>query len=175
MTPTRVRTLAIIAATTFAGGWLLVVIVDKLVQRLVPVPWTAAAALALLALALLIWGLLAKPKLQRKPGRPPMDPITATRTAALALAASRTGAGVLGFYAGVALGLRPAWDTPAGRDYALASMAAAVASLGLVVVALWLESICRLRDGGDDDEAGGSSAGRPARGRATGEAARRAA
>lgn len=171
MTPTRPRTLAAVAAITFAVGWLLVAAVDALAQRLVQVPWAAAVALGLMAFALLVWTLLARPRLLRKPGRPPLNPLVAARTAALAMAASRTGAGVFGFYAGVALGQLHAWDTPAGRDYVLAAAAAAIASLLLAGIALWLESLCRLR--GDDDEGDAAAArGRTQRGPASGEAAR---
>lgn len=174
MTPTRIRTLAVIALVTVVLGWLLATLVDALAQRLLPVPWAAAAALAMMAFALFVWTVLARPRLLRKPGRPPLPPMTAARTAALAMAASRTGAGVGGFYAGVALALLPSWDTPAGRDYALAAGSAALASAALVVVALWLESLCRLR-GGDPDGEGAPSSGPAQSGPASGEAARSAA
>lgn len=174
MTPTRVKTLAVIALLAVVLGWLVAVLVDSLAQRLLPVPWAAAAALLLTAVALFAWALLARPRLLGRPGRPPLPPMTAARTVALAMAASRTGAGVGGFYAGVALGLLPAWDTPAGREYALAAGAAAVASLLLTLVALWLESLCRIRgDDGDGEGAPGSGRGKP--GPASGEAARHSA
>ncbi len=172
MTPTPMRTLAKIAFAALAAGWALVALVDLLAQRLLQVPWAAVGALALMAVSLLAWTLLARPRLLGKPGRAPLDPIVATRSAALALAASRAGSAVLGFYAGVALGLMPAWDTPAGRDYALAAGGCALASLLLVGAALWLESLCRLR-GGDDEDA--AEPGRPSPGQASGEAATRAA
>lgn len=176
MTPTRLRTLLTIAAVTAAAGWILTQLVETVGQRLLNVPWTAAAALALMSMALFAWGLMAKPRLQRKPGRAPMEPIVAARTAALALAASRTGAAVSGFYFGVALGLVPALDTPAGRGYALAAVAAVVASLALVLVGLWLESMCRLPGDGDAEDGGGPpSTKRPQTGQASTEAARRAA
>jgi uncharacterized membrane protein len=108
-----------------------------------------------MAVSLFVWGLLARPRLQRKPGREPLDPIVATRTAALALAASRTGAAVMGFYFGIALALVPSLDTPAGREYAAAAAAAALASLVLAAVGLWVESMCRLK--GDSDEGKGAS------------------
>jgi hypothetical protein len=174
MTPTRIRTLAVIALATVLLGWFIVAMVDALAQRLLPVPWSAAVALALMAFALLVWALLARPRLLRKPGRPPLPPLTAARTAALAMAASRTGAGVGGFYAGVALGLLPSWDTPAGQDYVLAAAGAAAASAVLAVVGLWLESLCRL-PGGDEDGEGAPGNGSAQQGPASGEAARNAA
>lgn len=135
-------------------GWVLVQLFDRLVGRLLPVPPAAAAGLLLMALFLLVWGLMAKPRLQRAPGKPPLDPIVAARTAALALAASRTGALVMGFYVGVALGMVPYLQAPAGRAYLGAAVAAAVASLLLAAVGLWLERVCRIRD--DDDADGGA-------------------
>lgn len=170
MTPTRVRTLLVIAAAFALLGWLLVAAIDQLAGRLLQVPLSAAGALALMALALLIWGLLARPRLERRPGREPLNPIVAARTAALAMAASRTGAGVGGFYLGVAIGMVPSLSAPAGREYAVAAVAAAVASVGLAAVGLWVESICRLR--GDDDS--GGPAGPRASGQAGSEAARSA-
>lgn len=170
MTPTRPRTLLLIAAVAALGGWLLVAAVDRFAGRLLQVPWTAAAALALTAGALLVWGLLARPRLQRKPGRLPLHPITAARTAALALAASRTGAAVGGWYLGVAMGMLPFLTSPAGRDHALAAAAAAIASALLTAVGLWVESLCRLRGDDDSERRGGS--GRLAPGQAGNEAAR---
>lgn len=176
MTPTRPRTLLLIAAALALLGWLLVALIDQFAGRLLQVPLSAAGALAVMALALLSWGLLAKPRLERRPGREPLNPIVATRTAALALAASRTGAAVGGFYVGVALGMLPFLTSPAGRQYAAAAGAAAFASLLLTLVGLWVESICRLP--GDDNgegEGGSGGPGRRATGQASSEAARSAA
>ena len=75
----------------------------------------------------------------------------AARTAALAMAASRAGSLVLGFYAGVALASLPHRDTPAGMTKTWASAASAVGALALVAAALWLEFLCRLPL--DDDRA----------------------
>lgn len=169
MTPTRIRTLLLIAAVATGFGWLLVAAVDRFAGRLVQVPMSAAVAVALMAVALLVWGLLAKPRLERKPGKPPLNPIVAARTAALAMAASRTGAAVAGCYLGVVVGMLPYLSSPAGRDYAVAAGAAAVASVLLAGVGLWVESLCRLRD---DDDADGRAAGPRATGQAGNEAAR---
>ncbi len=74
-----------------------------------------------------------------------MPPLLAARTAALALAASRTGALVGGFYAGIAAALVNVVSTPSGQS----SLTAAIIALGACVVlagaAAWLESMCRLR------------------------------
>ena len=68
----------------------------------------------------------------------------AARTAALAMAASRAGSLVAGFYAGVALASLPHRDTPAGLTTTWTSAASTLGAVVLVVVALWLEYMCRL-------------------------------
>lgn len=156
MTPTRLRTLALIALIAAVAGWVVVTLVDALLGRFLPVPWTAALAIALLTAFLLVWGLLAKPRLQGQPGVERLEPVVAARTAALALASSRTGAAVFGFYAGVAIGLVPYLDTQAGRDYAWSAAGASLASIALVIVALWLERMCRLPEDDEQSSASGT-------------------
>ena len=138
-----------------AIGWGIVVIVDSLMSRFVPVPWLAAVAMWVLALALLVWTLLARPRLQLHDGHRPMDPIVAARTAALAMAASRTGAIVAGVYFGVALGTFEHRDVPAGAATLWASVGTGLGAVALMVVAMWLEHICRIKSD-DDDQAVGS-------------------
>jgi len=57
----------------------------------------------------------------------------AARTAALAMAASRAGSLVAGFYAGVALASLPHRDTPAGLTTTWASAASTLGAVVLVV------------------------------------------
>ena len=78
-----------------------------------------------------------------------MPPLLAARTAALALAASRTGALIGGFYLGIALGLIGVRDTPTGSVSLAAAVASVLACAVLVGAALWLERLCRLREGDD--------------------------
>lgn len=150
MTPTRPRLLALIALVAGVLGWVIATIADSILARYLPVPWTAALAMWLLGAALLIWTWLARPRLLRRPGAEPLPPITAARTAALALAASRVGAGVAGFYLGVAIVFVADLPVPAAQTGAWASGATALAGAAIVGVALWLESLCRI--GGDDDD-----------------------
>lgn len=161
MKPTRWVPLVAITAVALAVGWVLVDLVERLAGRILGVPWLAAVALWVLALGVLGWTVLSRERLgHKRPSGPAavspgadvdrrMPPLVAARTAALALAASRTGALIGGFYLGIALGLIGVRDTPTGS----ASMAAAVASVlacaVLVGAALWLERLCRLREGDD--------------------------
>lgn len=154
MTPTRARTLATVGLVGAAVGFVLAHLFDRVVNRFLPVHWTAPAAIALIALALLAWTLHARPRIAQdreegKPKHPPMNPLVAARTAALAMAASRTGAAVGGFYAGAMLSLLSSWSNAAARERALLSALAVLASMALVAVALWLERICRIKDDPD--------------------------
>lgn len=156
MTATRWRLLVALLIVSAAIGWAIVVIVDALASRILPVPWLAGATTWLLALALLFWTLLARPRLQRKPGSKPMDPLVAARTAALAMAASRTGAIIAGVYLGVMIGTFDHRETPAGASTLWAALATATGAIALTVVAMWLERICRIKSD-DDDQAIGSA------------------
>lgn len=170
MKPTRVVPLVSLAAIGLAIGWVAVELVDRLSGRILSVPWLAAGALWLLALAVLAWAVISRSSLVdshdregsrvrpatvtatpgQRPTRKRMPPLVAARTAALAMAASRTGAVIGGFYLGIALALISAIGTVTGASSLGAAIACVVACLLLVIAAVWLESMCRLRDRGDD-------------------------
>lgn len=146
MTPTSGRLLAALAVLSAAAGWGLSGVWETVTGRYLPVPWTTAAALALLAAALLIWALLVRPRLRHDPDARPLEPLVAARTAALAMAASRTGAIAGGVYLGIALSFATRWAQDAGRERVVSAGLAVLASVALVAVALWLERMCRLPD-----------------------------
>lgn len=162
MKPTRWVPLIAIAAVALAVGWVLVDLVERMAGRVLGVPWLAAVALWLLALGVLGWTVLSRGRLGGKPRSGPatvgatqtaekrMPPLVAARTAALAMAASRTGALIGGFYLGIALGLIGVRDTPTGSASMTAALASVLACAVLVGAALWLESMCRLRHRDDD-------------------------
>jgi len=104
MTPTRIRVLVALAAIAAALGWGALTLVEGQSGRVIPVPWLSAATMWVLTVALFIWAVLSRPRLQRAEGAKPMPPLVAARTAALAMAASRVGALVGGFYLGLAMG-----------------------------------------------------------------------
>lgn len=151
MHPTRIRLLLGIAAVCGALGWGVVEIVASWSGRLVPVPWLAAAALWIVAGALAYWTYLMRPRLQGRPDARPIEPLVAARSAALAMAASRIGALMMGFYAGVAIGMAGRLSTPSGTAAFWSAAIAAVGALGLVAAALWLEHSCRIPLGRDDE------------------------
>jgi hypothetical protein len=150
MTPTRLRLLLAVAAVAAAVGWGVTRLVDAFAGRSLPVPWTAPAVMVVLALALALWARGTRDRLARKPGTKRMEPLVAARSAALSMAASRTGAVVAGFYVGVAIALAPMWDVPYVRERILVSLAAVGGAVLVVLAALWLERVCRLPPQDDD-------------------------
>ena len=146
MTPTTVKLLVALAVVSAAAGWGLSSVWEAVTGRYLPVPWTAAAALGLLAVAMLIWALSVRPRLRHDPHSRPLDPLVAARTAALAMAASRTGAIAGGVYLGIAASFVGRWAQDAGRERVISAGCAVVASVAVIVVALWLKRMCRLPD-----------------------------
>ena len=96
MTPTSLRLLATLGLVSAVAGWVIADLVDRFAGRGMPVPWTAPATLGILALALVFWAMGMRRRL--RDGH--VDPFVAARTAALAMAASRTGAIATGVYPG---------------------------------------------------------------------------
>jgi ABC-type thiamin/hydroxymethylpyrimidine transport system permease subunit len=153
VTPTRPRLLLILAVLGAAVGFATVLLWDAVTGRTLPVPLTAALTLVVLALALFLWALAIRPRLLRKPDTRPLSPFVAARTAALAMAASRTGAIVAGFYLGTAIVFAMNFSTPIAAErfwYALGCVSAAVL---VTLAALWLEYLCRLTDTNGDETA----------------------
>lgn len=172
MKPTRVVPLVALAAIGLAVGWVAVDIVERFASRILGVPWLAAAGLWILAIAVLTWAIISRTSLvaprqhhrgdgwrreavpvsstPARPHRKRMPPLVAARTAALALAASRTGSLIGGFYLGIALALIPVLGTPSGSGSFAAAATSVVACLVLTIAAVWLESMCRLRDRHDE-------------------------
>jgi hypothetical protein len=159
MTPTRIRLLAVLAVVAGAVGWGVLTLIEGQSGRVIPVPWLAPATLWFLAIAVLVWALTCRPRLLHRPGARPMPPFVAARTAALAMAASRTGSLVAGFYAGLAIGAFDSRQTPVGNTTLWASVLSTLGAVALVAAALWLEHMCRLPLDGDDDKGGRTTRG----------------
>jgi len=151
MTPTRPRLLAALVVLSAAVGWGVVRLVDAYLDRSLPVPWTAALVMLVLAIALALWARGTRARLAGRPGTKPMDPLVAARSAALAMAASRTGAIVAGFYAGVTVGLLPGWSVAYVRDRVVVSAVTVLTASLVVAAALWLERVCRVPPDASDD------------------------
>lgn len=160
MKPTSGRLLLAVASVAGIGGWSVARLADSVVGRYLPITWTAAGAVWLLAMFLLAWTWSVRPKLLHREGTTPLSSHVAARTTALALASSRTGAAVAGGYAGVAIAFLGELVAPTARDSALAAGVAALGGLALVAVGLWLESMCRV----DEEDGSSNDAGPVVRG-----------
>lgn len=151
MTPTRLRLLVAVAVVSAAVGWAVARLVDAWGSTSLAVPWTAPAVLVVLALAIGLWARGTRDRLAHKPGTRPMEPIVAARSAALAMAASRAGAVVAGFYVGVGVSFIPMWSVAYARERILISGIAAASAVLVVLAALWLERVCRLPPDDSDE------------------------
>lgn len=149
MRPTSVRMLLLVAAVAGLFGWVFADWVDGQ-ARLPQVSWMAVIVVWVVAGFVGVWALVARRRLRPKPGGTRMAPLVAARTAALALAGSRTGAVLFGLYGGLALRLLQETAVAAGRERLTAAALAALGGLVLAGLSLWLEHICRLPDDPDD-------------------------
>lgn len=154
MRPTSLRMLATVVLVAGTLGWVLADWIDGQ-GRLPDVPWMSVVVIWVVVAFVGVWTLVARRRLHPKPGQESMAPLVAARTAALALAGSRTGAVVFGGYGGVALRLLQELAVAAGRERLAASVLASAGGLALAALSLWLERICRLPDGPDESTSGG--------------------
>ncbi|MEO6822622.1 MAG: DUF3180 domain-containing protein [Candidatus Nanopelagicales bacterium] len=146
MKPTRIRLLLAIAVIAASLGWGAASLVSSRTGRYLAVPWTAPITLLVLGIAIILWTRGVRARLAGMTGTRPLHPIVAARTAALAMAASRTGAFFGGFYLGVGIELVPNWAISVAADRVLLCAGSVLAALLVVVAALWLEHSCRLPD-----------------------------
>lgn len=141
MKRTSIRSLAGLAVAWAFLGW---AYANWIVGhgRLPAVPWLAALVVWVLTGFVAAWSVSAHRRLHSATNRLP--PLIAARTAALSLAGSRTGAIILGGYAGVALRILGEQGIAAARVRVLAATVAALGGLLLATLSLWLEHKCRL-------------------------------
>ena len=153
MKPTTSGLLVALAAVCCSLGWSFVRLVQRWGAGIPDVGPSMPVTMALLALALLVWTLLSRPRLLRKPGHPPLAPTTAARTAALALSGSRVGAIITGVHLGLVIALLPQRTAPSGRAALIDAGVTVIGAVALAVIARWLESLCRIKSGDGDGTA----------------------
>ncbi|MGH8866998.1 MAG: DUF3180 domain-containing protein [Actinomycetes bacterium] len=151
MRPTRPGVLLGAAVLAAALGWATFAVADSL-GYLPSVPLLASLTLLLLALWMLFTAVSMRARLRRRPGTRPVSPFVAARMAALAKAGSLGGSLVAGAYAGAAAFFLLDLDTDFDRERALNAVLAVGGALAVVLVALFLERVCRLPDDASDDE-----------------------
>lgn len=149
MGPTRLSTLVVAALAAAALAWLLI---SGFYYNLAPrLPWLPVITLAGLAVLEGYAAVNTRSRIQRRPGRDPVNPLLVARFVVLAKASALAGAIFAGFYAGLTGWLfvertqAAVGDRPAGG-------AGLLASLALIAAALWLERSCRVPEQEDDED-----------------------
>jgi len=149
MGPTRPATLVVAGLAAAALAWLLV---SSFYSRIPPLPWLPTATLLGLAVLEAYAAVNTRARIERKPGRDPVDPLVVARFVVLAKASALAGSIFAGFYAGLDAWLLVERTRAASNDVPAAS-AGLAASLALVGAALWLERSCRVPERPDRDAA----------------------
>jgi hypothetical protein len=144
MRATTWRLLVAIALLSGLLSWGLLRAWTNGVGALPDVPWPTAVVIAVFGTAVLASALLLRPRIRRKEGHRPLEPLVAARYAVLSLASSRAGALFVGGYGGfLALALSDL-TIDYRRHVALVSGLCVLASCVLVAGGLVLERTCRL-------------------------------
>lgn len=149
------RQLFSLAIGSLLFGFVLVYAVRELLDYNLPVGSSSIIGIGLVDLALVAWIYAIKDRLptlskdeagevQMLRASNPLPSLVAARSAALALAASRTGALLSGFYFGIALSSLLNFQVVAVQATFWNSLIAAAFSVILAGLGLWLERICTL-------------------------------
>ena len=149
MTPTRWTTPVGVALVAAVVGFALVGPLEMLGLTLTRLPWTAVAAVLLLAGTVLVLGWPVR-RWNRGHRDRPLDPLRAARTAVLGQASALAGAALLGWYLGQVVHLLPDVAYPLPRQSVTSLLVASGASAVLLVAGLVVERWCRLPEDDDD-------------------------
>ena len=151
MKPARVSSAVLTALATAAVAWFLLDLWTRQGGRLLPLPWFAAVAVALVAVAVAVLGWEVRRSVRGQRSSP-LDPLFAARVVVLAKAAAYGGAVLVGWYAAQALVLIPDVSITRGERLLVAAVTALAAAL-LAGAGLLAQRWCRLPD---DDQPGGA-------------------
>ncbi|MBV1853446.1 DUF3180 domain-containing protein [Catellatospora sp. NEAU-YM18] len=148
MQPTSAATLVVAALVSAAVAWL---VISNWYGVMPDLPWLPAFTLLALAIVEFTLAQQTRARIERRPGRPPVEPLAVARYVVLAKASSLAGAIFVGFTAGLALWLLvDGHGMHAERDLPVAVVSMAC-SAALVGAALWLERACRVPKQPDQD------------------------
>jgi hypothetical protein len=148
MTPTRPWTLLAVAAACAVAAWL---VVRSSFAELPTLPWSAAPALVVLAVAEALSGRNLQARIQGRRTGKPLAPMAVARMAALAKASSMGAAAFGGLAAGFFAYTAGFLNLTVPRGDAINAGITAVAAGVLVAAALYLERCCRAPSRGGDD------------------------
>ena len=148
--PTSIATLAVAGLAAAALAWLSISHWYWDIPRL---PWLPAVTLLALAAFEALLAQQTRARIERRPGRPPVEPLAVARSVVLAKASSLAGAIFLGFTAAITawLLLQAQRNQAAAADMPTAVLSV-IASFALVAAALWLERACRVPERPDQNE-----------------------
>ncbi|MFB6396379.1 DUF3180 domain-containing protein [Polymorphospora lycopeni] len=149
MGQTRPATLVVAGLAAAALAWL---VISNVYYRAFPdLPWLPTVTILGLAVLEGYAAVNTRARIDRRPGREPVEPLTVARFVVLAKASSLAASIFAGFYGGIA-----AWlliePTKAASDDLPAAVGGLVASLALVGAALWLERSCRVPKRPDEEQ-----------------------
>ncbi len=144
MKATTWRLLVAIAVLAFAVSWGFLRVWIAQGQDVPRVPWASALVIGVAGLVVLVSALVLRPRLRRREGYRPLDPLVAARFAVLSQASSRGGALFLGVYGGLAVSAIPNLDVDSWHALGWVCGACALASILLIVGGMLLERACRL-------------------------------
>jgi hypothetical protein len=142
VTPTRLSTLVSVVMVAGGVSWLLV---GRFYGSIPQLTWFPALTLALLAVTEAVLAPVTKARIDRRPGTRPLHPLAGARLTALAKASMVGGALFGGAYGGFFLWVFTNRDrlAAAAEDVPRAGVGA-LASVALLLAALWLEHACRI-------------------------------
>ncbi|WP_422734611.1 DUF3180 domain-containing protein [Micromonospora sp. WMMD558] len=149
MGPTRISTLVVAGLAAAAVAWLLISFLYY--DYLPDLPWLPVVTLAALAVLEGYAAVNTRGRIERRPGRDPVNPLLVARFVVLAKASALAGAIFAGFYGGLT-GWLFVENTDAATDDRPVAGAGLLASLALVAAALWLERSCRVPEQEDDED-----------------------
>jgi heme/copper-type cytochrome/quinol oxidase subunit 4 len=155
MKPTSIGSLIKLACAAIVVGWAFNASLWWFASSGFHIGYGSPSVTAACDVALLSWTLLVRkrlPRLQENADKKlvlvrathPLSPLVAARTAMLALASSRAGSILTGFYLGLAAAGALHMNSESGRVAVGLELLTALLAVGLVVIALWLERICKL-------------------------------
>jgi Protein of unknown function (DUF3180) len=149
VTPTRPRTLIVVAVVCAAASWLIVRATFATLPRL---PWTGVIAMAVLAVAE-AWTArnMQSRILGRRKGKP-LAPIAVARMVALAKASSLGAATFGGLAAGLLIYTASSLNKTVPRADAITAAITVASAIALIAAALYLEHSLRAPDPPDDHD-----------------------
>jgi len=150
MTPARLRGVLLVLVAVGFAGWAVLDAREASGAPALPAPWTAAVAITLLAVAVLVSGHQVRRWVAGRRERP-LDALTAARIAVLAKAAAYAGGALAGWYLAQAVVVLP--DLVGQRRTRLVvALLSALAAVALAVAGLVVQGWCRRPPPPDEDE-----------------------